>query len=173
LRNAFAAQSPPGSCPTGYKLTPLDSEITDFLFRDATAALSNDTAILNFFSLMSTRQIKFGPGAAPFIKVDGTEAERSTCVIDAQSFETNIKDWGSTAATEDCPVPASPPNGTKGCPQFLSGGLRGCSGATCLNAPVVSACNPQCPVSPTPEFRTSSATLLTPVLGIVGLLALF
>jgi hypothetical protein len=173
MRNAFTTQPTPGSCPTGYKLTLLDSEITDFLFRIPSAALSNDTSVLNFFSLMATRQIKFGTGAAPFIKVDGTEAERSICVIDANSFGTNMDTWGPTAATEDCPVPASPPNGTKGCPQFLNGGLRGCSGTACLTAPVVSNCNPQCPVAPTPEFRTSSATLLTPVLGIVGLLTLF
>jgi hypothetical protein len=183
LRNAFIALNPAGTCPQGYKLQEIDSGITDFLFANGTVPRSNDTSLLNFISLLTSRQISFGPAGAPFVKVKGTLAERSFCLIDGEALGNNTDKWAQTAATEDCPVPASPPNGTKGCPQFLSGGLRGCAGASCTVVPLAVPCGDQCPfpglnsraptaAPTTPGTTMNPASLLAPVFALVGFLML-
>lgn len=172
MRNAFTAQTGPGVCPTGYKLVAVQGGVTDFLFRNRTTAKSNDTTLQNFVSLVIGRQIAFGAQQAPFTDVYASEAARSFCLIDGNEFGNNTNLWGKTAAGEDCPVPALPPNGTLGCPQFLSGGLGGCSGASCLGAPITSQCNPQCPLPPTPSFITNPAVVSGPIFGLVAVLGL-
>jgi hypothetical protein len=187
LRNAFISQTAAGTCPQGYKLTHMNSSITNFLFENNTASKSNDTTLLNFISLLTSREIRFGAGAAAFVSVKGTEAQQSFCLIDGETLGNNTDKWATTAVTEDCAAPA--PVGTKGCPRFLSGGLAGCAGAACVSAPVVVACpvtgcpiGPRAPtsaptttVAPTTQGTPAAnpAPLLAPVFGLVGLLALF
>lgn len=164
LRNAIVPPTS-GSCPTGYKLQLLETEITDFAFNSSATPKSNDTTLINFVSLVLGRQIQFG-GASPFASVQASEALRSFCILDGESFGDNIELWGKTTVTEDCPVPANPPNGTKGCPQFITTGkLQGCTGSSCLGVPATAQCNPQCPQTPTQGV--SPAFVVAPTLGLL------
>jgi hypothetical protein len=170
LRNAIVPPTS-GTCPAGYKLQLVNTEITDFVFNGSTTSKSNDTTLMNFVSLVLGRQIKFG-GASPFASVQASEALRSFCFLDGASFGNNTVTWSEKAFTEDCPVPADPPNGTKGCPQFITNGkVKGCTGSTCLPAPVTSQCAPQCPQTPTEGI--SPAFVVAPALGLlISILAL-
>jgi hypothetical protein len=166
-----------GQCPQGYYLATLDSGMTDFLFNhtNPTAPKSVDTTLINFLSLVQSRNYKFGNGFAQFVMPSTDPISRSTCVVNMSAIGANQDSWATAAVTENCPVPPQNPPTGQGCPQFLSGGpIQGC-GANCLQPAVATTCGANCPLAPTPATPVTvpgaAASVTVGFLGlVVGLL---
>jgi hypothetical protein len=179
LKEAFVPQIGAGSCPTGYKLQTIQSNVTDFLFNSSLPSThSKDSTVVNFLNLLGTRNFKFsyggagGAGFTPFINPDTSDLSRSFCLIDGSAFDANTKAWADVSLTDKCPYPPVGPDGTgnRTCPQFLTGGkVTGC-GASCLVPPVVTPCGAAgCPLTPTPAPVADSASSLSPALALAAL----
>jgi hypothetical protein len=172
LRNLLAPKTN-GVCPAGYKLTLLESELTDFIL-NSHSWVTRDTTLENLLSLVLGQHYKFGVGGATFIEVTGAQA--SVCLVDGTSFKTNLEAWGKAAFTEDCPVGAPVANGAQGCPQFRDVALKGCSGAACLGTPVTAdtptIAPTQTPTPSDPNTDVGPAPILAPVFGIFVALGL-
>jgi len=153
-----------GACPSGYSPQTIDSDITDFLFADASAANSQDTTLINFLTLLSSRQMDFGPNQ--FVPV-GAGQPRTICMINGSSFDQNVEAWGNKTYTEDCV------SGGRGCPRLLNGGgLTACGSG---NTPCVNQVTPRpCPATGCPiTGNTNGAWLVSPALGVLLSLILF
>jgi len=158
--------TPPTGCPGGYTRSTIESNITDFLFENASAATTRDTTLINFLQLVSTQQFDFAnviPGAPEFVRVDlGTAA--TICMINGSTFDQNVEAWANKTFTETCADGI-----TRDCPAFLSdGGIKAC-GANSVSC-VGEVPSVPCPATGCPAV--SGTSLLFPALGIVLPLAL-
>lgn len=166
------------ACPAGYVLDTLESDITDFLF-NMTSTRSKDVTLMNFVTLVATRTSGFGNGAGmtPFISA-GLGTNTQFCRINGSSFPNNTEAWANKTVTDRCPYPpGANGNGTRSCPQILSGGgVVACN--PCLSNPTVNTCPasgcPQTPVTPTtPTTNSAVAAGVSVVAMAVAMLALY
>ena len=163
------------SCPAGYVLETLNSGITDFLFHND-SILSKDTTLMNFVTLVATRSIGFGNGAGqtPFISV-GTGTNTQFCRFNGSSFGDNVEGWANRTVTDNCPYPPmGAGNGSRSCPQFLTGGGVTACGTSCVQTPTVNTCPAcGCPQAVTPDPSISGAAQLTASLALLGAVLVF
>lgn len=163
------------SCPAGYVLETLNSDITDFLFRND-SILSKDTTLMNFVTLVATRSTGFGNGAGqtPFISV-GTGTNTQFCRFNGSSFGDNVEGWANRTVTDNCPYPPmGAGNGSRSCPQFLTGGGITACGTSCVQTPTVNTCPASgCPQPVTPDPSISGAAQLTASLALLGAVLVF
>jgi len=183
LSQAFVAPTGVGSCPAGYKLQTINSTVTDFLFNSSQPSTrSKDSTLINLMNLIGSRNFKFSfngvtaAGETPFVTPDTSDLTRSFCLIDGSAFDTNTQAWADASVTDNCPYPpvTTSGNGTRACPQFLTGSTSQITGCTtaCLTPPTVTTCLASgCPLPPTPPPLIDASSTLSPALALITALA--